>query len=64
MPIYEYKCPKCGILSKRRAVDDRNKPVTCKCGEKAEYSPSFKTQPPVFKGTGFYATDYCAKKRE
>lgn len=63
MPIYEYECRKCKahveILQKLT-----DKPLTkCpKCGgrlEKQWSSTSFQ-----LKGTGWYATDYAAKKAE
>lgn len=63
MPIYEYECRKCKahveILQKLT-----DKPLTkCrKCGgrlEKQWSSTSFQ-----FKGTGWYVTDYAAKKSD
>lgn len=38
MPVYEYKCPKCGAVSEEtRKVDDRDRPFTCpKCKVNAE----------------------------
>jgi len=38
MPVYEYKCPKCGaVYEETRKIDDRDKPVTCpKCKVNAE----------------------------
>lgn len=60
MPIYEYKCRKCGkIIEVSQKVGDL--PLTkCKCGGKLRKlisSTSF-----ILKGSGWYATDYKAKK--
>ena len=57
MPLYEYKCEKCGDIFEvmQKFADD---PVTVheKCGGNVERlisAPSFH-----FKGSGFYITDY------
>ena len=57
MPIYSYKCSKCGkVFDKVQKVGGNGK-VCCKyCGEEA-----FRMFLPVgviFKGSGFYTTDY------
>jgi len=63
MPIYEYKCEKCGneheVMQKITA-----KPLTVceKCGGKLKKmisSTSF-----VLKGSGWYVTDYADKNRK
>lgn len=63
MPIYEYECRKCGAHTEvmQKMTD---KPLTkCrKCGgrlEKQWSSTSFQ-----LKGSGWYVTDYAAKKSE
>lgn len=34
MPLYSYECRECGaIRDEFRKVDNRNDPLTCKCGE-------------------------------
>lgn len=61
MPLYEYQCLACGEKSEvlQRFADPPL--ATCpKCGgevKKLLSSPAFQ-----FKGSGFYATDYGAKK--
>ncbi|MBN1150274.1 zinc ribbon domain-containing protein [candidate division WOR-3 bacterium] len=64
MPIYEYECEKCGerfelLLS----FDSSSEKVCPKCGGKAKkiISPSAGF---IFKGTGFYKTDYKDKPAE
>lgn len=60
MPIYEYKCSKCGkIFEELQKITD--KPLTrCKiCNGRVERlvsNSSFQ-----FKGTGWYVTDYARK---
>lgn len=61
MPLYEYECVECGrrteVLQK---YDDQPLAACPSCGgavRKLISSPAFQ-----FKGTGWYATDYAAKK--
>lgn len=61
MPLYEYKCVKCGHrfekIESLSASDTKKCP---KCGAKAERqiaAPAIQ-----FKGTGWYVTDYAGKK--
>lgn len=61
MPLYEYKCVKCGHrfekIESLNASDTKKCP---KCGGKAERqlaAPAIQ-----FKGTGWYVTDYAGKK--
>jgi putative FmdB family regulatory protein len=58
MPTYEYKCPKCGTLFERfqRITEPPGLPCP-KCGKKAERQISG-GHGLVFKGSGFYETDY------
>ncbi|MGH9682409.1 MAG: FmdB family zinc ribbon protein [Candidatus Acidiferrales bacterium] len=60
MPLYEYKCIKCGHRFEK--IENVSAPETrkCpKCGAKAERMAS---APAIqFKGTGWYVTDYGGK---
>ena len=59
MPIYEYKCPKCGEfeVTQRITEDALKKCPTCKSKvERLLSRTSF-----ILKGTGWYATDYASK---
>ena len=60
MPLYEYKCVKCGHRFEK--IESVNAPETrkCpKCGAKAERMAS---APAIqFKGSGWYVTDYAGK---
>ncbi len=60
MPLYEYRCVKCGTqLEKLRKFSDPPLTRCEKCGGKLERllsSPAFK-----FKGTGWYVNDYARK---
>ena len=58
MPTYEYKCPKCGTRFERLQKISAPPGAKCpKCGSKAERLISGGNAL-VFKGSGFYETDY------
>lgn len=58
MPIYEYKCEKCGtVFEKRRSFSDEPLTTHPECGgpvHRLLSAPAFQ-----LKGTGWYATDYA-----
>jgi len=59
MPIYEYKCPKCGVVEVMQGIKEAPLKKCPNCRNKVERmisSTSF-----VLKGTGWYATDYGKK---
>lgn len=60
MPLYEYRCKKCGEHIERiRKFSDPPLTKCPECGGKLEQqlsSPAFQ-----FKGTGWYITDYARK---
>ena len=59
MPIYEYKCPKCGVVEVMQGIKEAPLKKCPNCKRKVERlmsSTSF-----VLKGTGWYATDYGKK---
>lgn len=60
LPLYEYRCLKCGTkIEKIRKFSDPPLTKCEECGGKLERllsSPAFK-----FKGTGWYITDYAGK---
>lgn len=58
MPTYEYKCPKGHVFEKFYPTMNNKRSATCPtCGKKAERQLSGGTGL-VFKGSGFYITDY------
>lgn len=58
MPTYEYRCPSCGHeFEKVLKMTSKSKPKCPQCGKRAERMMSTGVGL-VFKGTGFYATDY------
>lgn len=62
MPIYEYKCQKCGIIEITQRITDKSlgKCPTCKGKVKKLISnTSFQ-----LKGTGWYITDYARKGKD
>ena len=61
MPLYEYKCLKCGRLTEK--IENVAGPHLKKCphcGGKVEVLISASSI--QFKGSGWYVTDYAAKK--
>ena len=60
MPLYEYKCDKCGHLFEKIENVSASTTKKCpKCGAKAARQPS---APAIqFKGSGWYVTDYAKK---
>jgi len=63
MPIYEYKCKKCGTTVEAiQKVSDGPLKTCSQCGgmlEKLVSSPAIQ-----FKGSGWYITDYARKDKE
>ena len=56
MPIYEYKCDKCGVVEVMQGIKEKPLKKCPNCKSKVERqisSTSF-----VLKGSGWYATDY------
>lgn len=60
MPLYEYKCSKCGRRFEKIEHFDAPEIQKCpKCGSKAERQLA--PAAIQFKGTGWYVTDYAGK---
>lgn len=63
MPTYEYECEKCGNkFDLFQKMTDKPAKTCPECGGKAERLISVGSGF-IFKGPGFYATDYKNKKR-
>jgi putative FmdB family regulatory protein len=61
MPIYEYKCRKCGEhFEKRQSISDDPLTTCEKCGGGLEKQWSLSGF--QFKGAGWYVTDYSGNK--
>jgi putative FmdB family regulatory protein len=62
LPLYEYKCLKCGRLTEKiESVAGPHLKKCPHCGGKVE---SLLSAPALqFKGTGWYVTDYAGKSR-
>jgi len=59
LPLYEYECPKCGTFELVRKYSDAPLERCPTCGgpiEKLASAPAI-----LFKGTGWYITDYARK---
>lgn len=58
MPTYDYKCLKCGNLFELfQSMNDEPVKVCPKCGGEVKRLIGAGAGP-IFKGTGFYQTDY------
>ncbi|CAB4141229.1 CxxC_CxxC_SSSS, putative regulatory protein, FmdB family [uncultured Caudovirales phage] len=62
MPLYEYKCDKCGIIEVRQAITDAPLKTCPNCNSNIEKQISV-TGKPKFNGSGFYETDYSRKTK-
>jgi len=59
VPLYEYRCPRCGTFEQVRKFADPPLGGCPTCGQPVEKLPS---SPAIqFKGTGWYVTDYARK---
>jgi putative FmdB family regulatory protein len=57
MPIYEYECEKCDLrFELRRRFGEDGSGICPQCGHEAQRR--FAQVPIIFKGSGFYVTDY------
>jgi putative FmdB family regulatory protein len=63
MPIYEYSCKKCGAhMEVMQKISDKPLARHAKCGGKLE--KEWSRTGFQFKGSGWYVTDYAAKKSD
>lgn len=62
MPIYEYKCNKCGVVEVMQRITEAPLKKCPNCKSKVERMVSRSSF--VLKGTGWYATDYANKSKE
>ena len=60
MPVYEYKCTSCDFSFEKRQGFDAEPVCICpQCRNKA--TRIFQPAPIIFKGKGFYVTDYPSR---
>ena len=60
MPLYEYKCQKCGHRFEK--IENVNASTTKKCPKCGRTAERMLAAPAIqFKGTGWYVTDYAGK---
>lgn len=60
MPIYDFKCDKCGKIDEYYVPFTTSVPEKCSCGKKSKLNKveTFSSSRPILKGKGFYETDY------
>ena len=62
LPLYEYKCLKCGRLTEK--IENVNGPHLRKCPHCGGKVESLLSAPAIqFKGSGWYVTDYAGKSK-
>ncbi|MFI5056929.1 MAG: FmdB family zinc ribbon protein [Candidatus Acidiferrales bacterium] len=62
MPLYEYKCLKCGRLTEK--IENVGGPYLKKCPHCGGKVETVITAPSIqFKGAGWYVTDYATKSK-
>lgn len=62
MPIYEFRCRKCGHRFERMQKMSDPHPAACpKCKAKGTVEQLMSASAAHFKGSGWYATDYAKK---
>lgn len=62
MPLYEYKCRKCGSILE--VLQKVNEPPLKECPKCRGLLEKILSPPAIqFKGSGFYITDYAQKKK-
>ena len=64
MPIYEYKCPECGVIEVIQKFNDRPLTTCPNCaskGHKNKVSRLVSAAAFHLKGSGWYKTDYSGK---
>ena len=59
MPIYEYKCPKCGVFEAMQRITEPSLKKCTTCKSKVERQMSLGSF--ILKGSGWYASDYAKK---
>lgn len=63
MPIYDFECKKCGNVAEYYVKTFSSVPEKCSCGKKCKLKKleTFGKSKAIFKGDGFYETDYKNK---
>ena len=62
MPIYEYKCNKCGVVEVMQRITEAPLRKCPNCKSRVERMVSRSSF--VLKGSGWYATDYANKSKD
>jgi putative FmdB family regulatory protein len=60
MPVYDFKCVKCGSIQEYYVKTTSSLPEKCSCGNSKKFKrvETFSSSKPILKVNGFYETDY------
>ena len=58
MPTYDYACAKCGLMEIQHSIKAAAVTTCPTCGGTKFHRSVSRPQSPVFRGTGFWETDY------
>jgi putative FmdB family regulatory protein len=60
MPVYDFKCDKCGVIQEHYVKTIDGCPQKCNScdSKKLKKVETFSSNKPILKGNGFYETDY------
>jgi putative FmdB family regulatory protein len=62
MPRYDYACKHCGEMEIEQKINEHTLSICPKCGSNLFKKLVSKNTSIIFKGNGFYETDYKIKK--
>ena len=62
MPTYDYECEKCGVFEHKQSIKDDAFEKCPKCGGSGIKRLVSRGSGIIFKGSGFYETDYKRKE--
>jgi putative FmdB family regulatory protein len=62
MPTYDYQCEKCGVFEYKQSIKDEAFEKCPNCGGRGIKRLVSRGSGIIFKGSGFYETDYKRKE--
>ena len=64
MPLYEYCCPSCGVFEELQSLHEEPLKICPHCGRENLEKIMSAYGRVIFKGQGFYETDYKSKEKK